>query len=209
MIREKIKAVIFDCDGVMFDTSDANRTYYNEVLAYFGKPALTQEQFVNVHMFTVKQAIEYLFPEEQNLDRVFMRLQEIGYHKFIRYMKMESGLISLLKALKSNGYIRAIGTNRTNTMAKVLEDYNLADYFEMVVTAADVEKPKPDPEQLLKIKERFFLDSEQMIFVGDSDYDQQAARSAGCWFIAFKSPLLEADLHVKSMDEIAKFLSIK
>ncbi len=208
MNPENIKAVVFDCDGVLFDTTDANRTYYNEVLASFGKPSLTQEQFVNVHMFTVRQAIEYLFSEEKNLEPVFMRLKQIGYHKFVRYMKMEPGLMDLLKALKKNGYIRAIGTNRTDTMAKVLEDYHLSDSFEMVVTAADVKKPKPDPEQLLQIKNRFFLDPEQMIFVGDSTYDEQAARHAGCWFIAFKNSLLKADLHVCSMDDIGRFLGI-
>jgi len=53
----KIKAVVFDCDGVMFDTAVANRKYYDEVLQAFGKSALNDEQFVNVHMMTVKGAI--------------------------------------------------------------------------------------------------------------------------------------------------------
>ena len=67
----KIKAVVFDCDGVMFDTAMANRKFYNEVLTIFGKPKLNDEQFVNVHMMTVKGAIEYLFPEKEDLSDVF------------------------------------------------------------------------------------------------------------------------------------------
>ena len=66
----KIKAVVFDCDGVMFDTALANRKYYDEVLAAFNKPVLNEEQFINVHMMTVKEAIEYLFPEIRDLSRV-------------------------------------------------------------------------------------------------------------------------------------------
>ena len=85
----KIKAVVFDCDGVMFDTAFANRKYYDEVLHKFNKPDLTDEQFINIHMMTVKAAIGYLFPEMDDLSDVYHCLQNIGYHKFIKYMEIE------------------------------------------------------------------------------------------------------------------------
>ena len=87
----------------------------------------------------------------------------------------EKGLKTLLKKLKNNGYIRGIGTNRTNTMEKVLKDFDLEEFFEVVITAAKVKNPKPDPEQLLLIMEKFDLEPRQILFVGDSDYDRQAA----------------------------------
>lgn len=204
----KIKAVVFDCDGVMFDTAVANRKYYNEVLEKFNKPQLTEAQFVNVHMMTVKDAIVYLFPEMDDLSDVYGCLDTIGYHKFIQYMIPEKGLTNLLVKLKENGYIRGIATNRTNTMEKVLEDYNLNAYFEMVVTAATVKAPKPDPEQLLLIMEKYKLDPDQILFIGDSDYDRLAARNARTGFIAFKNPRLKADFNVESMGEIARILQI-
>jgi HAD superfamily hydrolase (TIGR01509 family) len=204
----KIKAVVFDCDGVMFDTATANRKYYDEVLQNFGKPFLNEDQFVNVHMMTVTGAIEYLFPELEDLSKVYDCLKHIGYHKFIKYMTMEKGLKELLITLKDSGYIRGIGTNRTNTMEKVLEDFNLEDYFEVVVTAAKVKKPKPDPEQLLLIMETFNLKPDEILFVGDSDYDRQAAVNAKVWFAAFKNSELSADFNVDSMGEIAKILQI-
>lgn len=204
----KIKAVIFDCDGVMFDTAAANRKYYDEVLAAFDKPVLTEEQFINVHMMTVKDAIIYLFPEKEDLTQVFDCLKNIGYHKFIPYMEMENGLVELLVNLKDNGYIRGIGTNRTNTMEKVLKDFNLEPYFEVVVTAATVKKPKPDPEQLELIMEQFNLNPGEILFVGDSDFDRLAASRAGVRFVAFKAPHLTADWNVESMDEIAGILNI-
>ena len=204
----KIKAVVFDCDGVMFDTAMANRKYYDEVLLSFDKPALNEEQFINVHMMTIKEAIEYLFPEIDALSGVYDCLKHIGYHKFIKYMIMEKGLKELLIKLKDNGYIRGIGTNRTNTMEKVLEDFNLEDCFEVVMTAAKVKKPKPDPEQLLLIMEKFVLKPDEILFVGDSDYDRLAAARAKVRFAAFKNPELEADFNVDSMDEIARILQI-
>ncbi len=204
----KIKAVVFDCDGVMFDTAMANRKFYDEVLQAFGKPHLNDEQFVNVHMMTVKGAIEYLFPEKEDLSDVYDCLKTIGYHKFIEYMVMEKGFEALLENLKINGYFRGIATNRTNTMEQVLEDFNISDCFEVVMTAQKVKHPKPDPEQLLNIMEFFTLKPEQILFVGDSDYDQQAADTAKVGFIAFKNPRLSADFHVDSMDEIAGILQI-
>ncbi len=204
----KIKAVVFDCDGVMFDTAFANRKYFDEVLEAFKRPPLNEEQFVNVHMMTVKGAIEYLFPDVEDLTEVYSVLNTIGYHKFIKYMEMEEGLTDLLIKLKENGFIRGIGTNRTNTMEKVLKDYDLEDNFEVVITAAKVKNPKPDPEQLNLIMDKFNLKPEQILFIGDSDYDRIAANRAGTWFVAFKNPNLDADFNVNSMDEIGTVLQL-
>jgi phosphoglycolate phosphatase len=204
----KIKAVVFDCDGVMFDTALANRKYYDEVLLNFDKPILNDEQFVNIHMMTVTGAIEYLFPEMEELSIVYGSLKKIGYKKFIKHMRMEKGLKELLIKLKNNGFIRGIATNRTNTMEKVLKDFHLEDYFEVVMTAAKVKKPKPDPEQLLQIMEKFKLKSDEILFIGDSDYDRLAAKNAKVGFLAFKNPKLKADYNLDSMDEIARILQI-
>jgi phosphoglycolate phosphatase len=203
MDLSRIKAVVFDCDGVMFDTALANRKFYDEVLENFNKPPLTEEQFLQVHMMTVADAVSYLFADITDHEPVYQCLKRIGYHKFIRYMKMADGFVELLTDLASRGIIRAVATNRTDTMGKVLADYNLADRFDMVVTAADVTHPKPHPEQLEKIMARFSLNPDQVLFVGDSIYDQQAARAAGTVFAAFMQVHLDADLHVSAMREIA------
>ncbi|MCF8125493.1 MAG: HAD family hydrolase [Desulfotignum sp.] len=203
-----IKAVVFDCDGVLFDTALANRKFYDELLENFGRPPLNDEQFAQVHMMTVANAVLYLFADITDHDPVFRRLKQIGYHKFIPFMKMEDGLPELLLDLAAHGYIRAVATNRTDTMQKVLKDYSLDDLFDMVVTAADVKNPKPDPEQLEKIMNRFCLHPDQVLFIGDSIYDQQAARAAGTFFAAFKKPCLKADIHARAMQDISQVLQI-
>jgi HAD superfamily hydrolase (TIGR01549 family) len=143
-----------------------------------------------------------------DLSSVYDNLKNIGYKKFIKFMSMEKGLKELLIKLKDKGYIRGIATNRTNTMEKVLEDYGLEDYFEVVVTAAKVKKPKPDPEQLLLIMEKFELKPDEIFFIGDSDYDQQAAVRAKVRFAAFKNPDLKAEFYLESMDDIAEIFQI-
>ncbi|MGM0642342.1 MAG: HAD family hydrolase [Thermodesulfobacteriota bacterium] len=208
MKTKKIKAVIFDCDGVMFDTADANRRYYNEVLAEFGKPALNDDQFEKVHMYTVQQALEFLFPEREDLEEVYRCLKGIGYQKFIEYMRMAPGLRELIGALRANRYIVGVATNRTDTMEKVLRENDLLTEFDIVVTAADVENPKPAPDQLQKIMGRFGLRPEEIFFVGDSEFDMLAAENAGAVFAAFSNPDLRADHHVEKMEEIGKILQI-
>ncbi len=206
MKTKDIKAVVFDCDGVMFDTADGNRIYYNTILKHFGKPELTDEQFIKVHMFTVNQALKYLFPEMKSLDQVYDLMKGIGYEKFIKYMKIEPGLKDLLSNLKQNGYAIAVATNRTNTMLAVLETFSLEGEFDMVVTALDVEKPKPSPDQLIKIQTELSVKPNQILFIGDSEYDQLASSRAGTWFVAFKNPNLDADFYVDTMLEIEDIL---
>ena len=208
MNLNNIKAIIFDCDGVMFDTAEANKKFYNEILEYFDKAKLTDEQFIKVHMFTVSQALDFLFPEMENLDKVYKRLKEIGYKKFIKYMHMEKGFLELLSKLKGNDYIRGVATNRTNTMGKVLNDNNIADEFDIVVTASDVESPKPAPDQLIKIMNHFNLKTNEILFIGDSEYDQVASSNAGTVFAAYKNPSLKADFHFENMSQISEILGI-
>ncbi len=55
---------------------------------------------------------------------------------------------------------------------------------------------------------QFELTPKQILFVGDSVYDQKAAQTADTWFIAFKQKGLDAHYHVQSMEEIGKLLQI-
>ncbi|WP_320040902.1 HAD-IA family hydrolase [uncultured Desulfobacter sp.] len=203
-----IKAVVFDCDGVMFDTAQANRKFYNEILKCFNKPPLDDEQFQNIHMMTVTTAVEYLFPEMDDHRPVYEMIKSIGYASVIPFMLMEPGLLELLDNLKQAGLVRGVATNRTNTMGKVLIEHKLKKAFDIVVTASDVANPKPFPDQLEKIMDAFALLPRQIVFIGDSIYDQKAAESAGTWFIAFKQPGLQAHAHAVSMAEVGELLKL-
>ncbi len=205
-----IKAVVFDCDGVLFDTANANRRFYNILLSQFSRPELNQEQFENVHMMTVKEALFYLFPDmKEDMAPVYDGIRQIDYESLIKDMQMAEGLVSLLDQIGQKGMIRGVATNRSNSMDKVLRDFNLGQMFEKVVTSMDVEHPKPAPDQLLLIMETFSLEPAQVLFIGDSQFDMKAARGAGTWFAAFQNPSLSADLHVNSMQELGQALQLQ
>jgi FMN phosphatase YigB (HAD superfamily) len=201
----QIKVVAFDCDGVLFDSEDANTAYYNHFLRHFGLPDMTPDQVRYAHMHTAKQVMAYLFPDKPLLDRANSIRGEVGYLPFIKHMRIEPYLKMLLKALKPKFKI-AIATNRTNTMPHVLGAHGLEDQFDLVVTAGDVVNPKPDPEMLATILTFFNIRPDEALYVGDSQLDEQAARSAGIPFIAYDNRDLSAVAHIASFKELETLL---
>ena len=115
---------------------------------------------------------------------------------YVGYLKMEPHLFQTLERLKERGILRVINTNRTTSMKYIMERYNLWPFFDMVVTALDVKNPKPHPESIEKIVQAFNLNKEQTVFVGDSEVDQQTARSSGVRFIAYKNKEIANDAYI-------------
>lgn len=196
-----LKVIAFDCDGVMFDTETANRAYYNDILAQLGKPPMTDEQFAYCQMHTADEAVAYLFPDEDEFSRAQGFRRQRGYLPYIRYMKMATDLVDVLCWCRP-GLKTAVATNRSDTMSRVLEEYSLEKYFDLVVTALDVENPKPHPQQLIKIIDHFRVRPDQVLYIGDSEVDEQAARDAGVILAACCNPSLEADYHIGRLAEI-------
>jgi len=90
------KVIAFDCDGVLFDTAESNRAYYNTILNQLDMPDMTEEQFCYVHMHTVQDALAYLFNENQALQKAQSIKETLSYVPFVAAYKMEPALIPLL-----------------------------------------------------------------------------------------------------------------
>lgn len=205
MNRHAIKAVIFDCDGVMFDTTAANAAYYNRILQHCGRPELTPTQLAYCHMHTVDNALRYLFEESGQLAQAHAYRREMGYQDFLSQMIIEPHLKPLLRKLRP-GIKTAVGTNRLDTMAGVLENHGLTEDFDLVVTAADVPSPKPAPDILLRVLDTLELESGEAIYIGDSKVDEQAAAAAGVPLVAYRNRTLQARHHIESLGEIPGLL---
>ena len=205
---DHIKVVAFDCDGVMFDTTEANMAYYNEILQHFGRPTLTPDQFAYCHSHTADQSISYLFNDEKSFREAQQYRKSMSYIPFLKYMVVEPHLKLLLEKLRPK-YKTAIATNRSNTMDRVLSEHGLEGYFDLVVSSSDVNRPKPYPDPLIKILEFFEIEASNALYVGDSELDEIAAKAAGVPFVAYQNRSLLANFHIKSLKEIAQILDIK
>ena len=208
MSMQQVRIVIFDCDGVMFDSKKANEAYYNHILEHFGKPHMDSLQCEYVHMNTAEQSVAHLFKDDPQLPQALAYRGRISYFPFIPVMQLEPYLKDFLRFLRP-AYKTAISTNRSDTMGRVLEHHGLEDCFDMVVSCLDVKQPKPDPESLIKILDHFGLSPEQAIYIGDSEIDELAARAAQIPLVAYKSKNLSAPYHVEHFKEIQALLEGK
>ncbi len=199
----KLKLVIFDCDGVMFDSKFANQTYYNHLLQHFGYPKMDEEELEYVHIHNVMESTRHIFRHypDQSLRDVDTFRQETGYAPFLQYMKMEKDLIQFLDICKPQ-YQLAVSTNRTNTMEPILDIFKLGEYFTKVMTAENAKRPKPAPDALLEILEHCNCEVDEAIYIGDSIIDRQHSDGCGMRLIAFRNKKLAAEYHVTNFLEI-------
>jgi HAD superfamily hydrolase (TIGR01509 family) len=195
-------AVVFDCDGVMFESRQANINFYNHLLAHFGLPLLREEQVAYIHMATADESIRYVFKGTPYLEQALAYRLQVDYTPFIRDMVLEPGLKELLALLKPRCGL-AVATNRSNTIEKVIEYHGLAGYFDIVVCSLDVTRPKPHPESLFKILDFFSIRPDQALYVGDSPVDAETAKAASVPFVAYKNRNLDAAFHVEQLLDIA------
>lgn len=198
----RLQLVIFDCDGVMFDSIAANMAYYNDILAHFGHPPMDEDELRYVHVRHVADSIRYIFRNHQaDYPAAEAYRRTLDYTPYLKFMRMEPDLPEFLSFLRPARHT-AISTNRSTTMATVLKIFGLNPYFDKVVTALDVTHSKPHPEALHQIFSHFNLGPGDSIYIGDSEVDLEHANAVGLRMIAFKNPGLAADYHVNSFMEI-------
>ncbi len=205
-INQKIHAVVFDCDGVMFDSRQANIHYYNHMLHHFGLPPMTGAAVDFVHSHTADESIQHIFQGTPYTNEALAYRWKVDYTPFIRDMILEPGLKELLEWLKPR-YGLAVATNRSNTMEEVLKTHGLTELFDIVVSSLDVEHSKPHPESLFKILDFFQVGPDRILYVGDSVVDEETAQRAGVPFIAYRNKALKAYRHVSIMTEIKDLLN--
>lgn len=199
--------VVFDCDGVLFDSREANIRFYNFVMERFKKPPLRPDQVDYIHMHSARESLEYLLGGGPELEEVWEFCQSLDFRIFNRYLRKEPGLDDLLRYLKPRCRV-ALATNRTVSTRDLLASFHLDHAFDLVVTAADVAYPKPHPESMQKILKTFGALPDQVLFVGDSQVDALLAQDTGVVFAAYKNPSLAARIHVLSFAELQAVLAL-
>jgi phosphoglycolate phosphatase len=193
----KLKVVAFDCDGVLFDSRSSNITYYNHILKHFNRSPMDEEAIDYIHAHTVYESLAHIFPDHDHMDEIIRYCRSLDYMQFIPLMLREAHLIEFLQFLRPK-FGTAVATNRTTTTQAVFEHHNLKDFFDLIISAQDVQHPKPHPESFLKIFEYFGIGPEEALYFGDSIVDQEFARNCGVKLVAFRSPQLQADYHLDS-----------
>ncbi len=202
-----LQVIIYDCDGVLIDSREANRAFYNHILARFGLNPLTEAQLEVVHVLTARGAIDFLFDGHPQREAAQAYQLNINNDPFLPLIRPEPHIREVLLRLRPR-YRTAIATNRGKSLPLVLRNLDLDILFDLTVSAYDVTRPKPDPECLVKILTHFRVEPEAALYVGDAAPDQEVAAAAGVVFASYKNPGLAARYHLNSHLDLLPVLKL-
>ena len=184
------KTIIYDCDGVIFDSLEANITFYERIMIPLGRTLDRRDGTTMrvLHTYANRDVLAYFFPQEPQKSQALEMAAAMDYRELIPLMVMEQGFVETLETLQQR-FDLAVCTNRSTSMEEVLLTFDLARFFGYVMTASQVTNPKPHPEPLHRILQHYGIAPHEALFVGDSDVDRQAAEAAGVPFVAYKADL--------------------
>jgi phosphoglycolate phosphatase len=201
------QVIIYDCDGVLIDSRESNRAFYNHILDRFGRPPLTEAQLDEVHVRTAQGAIDLLFQGHPSREEAQIYQKTINNDPFLPLIRLEPHVREVLIRLRPR-CLTAIATNRGKSLPLVLQHLGLKDLFDLTISAYDVTWPKPHPECLLKILAHFRLEPEAALYVGDSGVDQEVAAAARVPFAAYQNPGLQARYHLQDHLDLLPILRL-
>lgn len=179
-----LRLIILDCDGVLFDSSDANVAFYDSILSAIGQPCLDRKGRELCHRLSGTQLWEELFGNDPALHR---RAREVAaqadYSPFYPLMHPIPALEATLARLAGHCPL-ALATNRGRTVSGVLTTFGLEPFFAISLGVLDVPRPKPAPDLLLACLERAGVEASASVFVGDTTVDEMAAAAAGVPYVS-------------------------
>lgn len=200
-----IRGVAFDLDGTLVDSAPGLTAAVDNALYALELPMAGEERVVtwigNGADVLIQRALTWARQERATLraaqgkpsvdhDDIPQAEQQAILRKlFDRYYGevAEEGsflfptVADTLGALHAKGLPLALVTNKpTPFVAPILSSLDIAKYFTVVIGGDDVKNKKPHPEPLLMVAEKLGLAPAELLFVGDSRNDIQAAKAAGC-----------------------------
>ena len=213
----KYKAILFDFDGLMFDTEKLWQ-YYNTKANEVFNINFTEENRITIvgkHELEIRNILKDLFP---NLNvgeyRNWLR-EKVYYHQRNLRVESKKGLINLLNYLKNNKFLSAIvsGSER-EVINNMLNKSNISqNNFQTMVTGDMKVTPKPNPDVYLLACKNLGIKPEEAIVLEDSYNGVWAGKNAGCFTIMIPDtfPVTDemigtADLILNDLNEVVDFL---
>jgi len=184
-MAERYKAVLFDLDGVLINSYDAWFHLFNRALDHFGFPTITEPVFRAHWGQSTKKDIEIFMPGRTvNEVRTFFTEH---YQEYLSLITLNTDAPAVLQCLYDEGLLLGCVTNSHSAITdSILHKHAIRAYFTVVLTADDVQFPKPAPDLLLDACRHLQVTPQQAIFVGDTPTDIKAGTLAGCFMIGYR-----------------------
>ena len=177
------RAVIFDMDGLLFDTESIARWAWKQALkdhGYIMNDDLYM-QFVGRDLTWREKLLKKIYGDSLPFESVTVQRIEIGDERELREgLPMKPGVLDLLYTLSDLGVVIALATGTAHTRAmRRLKNAGINQYFTTIVTSADVAEGKPAPDIFLEVSRRLNVEPVQCVVFEDSFVGVEAAFQAG------------------------------
>lgn len=177
------RAVLFDLDGVLVDTYEVWFHLLNDVARRLGYPEIRRDVYKTYWGQGIEVDVEKFYPRH-TVEQILGEYARY-YKDHLGHLRVMEGAAAALGAL---ALPRAVITNSPTLLARcALSMARLEPYFDTVVGCDQVRNSKPAPDVVYEACDRLGVAPSETIVVGDSRFDEEAARSAGAAFVWFRS----------------------
>jgi len=180
-----IKLIIFDLDGVLYDSKNIHFKALNYALKNIDeKYEITLEEHLNIYdgLPTI-QKLNNLTDQKKlpkNLHNQIWKEKQVKTIELLEEIKVDNKLINLIKKLKSqNLKIACCSNSIEETVVTILKKLGIFDQFDLIISNEKVNLPKPHPEMFWKAISKFEVLPSETLIVEDSAVGRLAARESG------------------------------
>jgi HAD superfamily hydrolase (TIGR01549 family) len=201
--KTKLKAVLFDLDGVILDSFDAWLIVFNKVRKEHNLKEISPKEFRDkVWGGSVDDDARKYF---RNSDvKKIERRYKVLFNENIHKTKLQPDLLKVIKAIRKKKIKVGIVTNTfSKPTSAALRHHKIYGLFDAVITPDDAERPKPYPDPVLKICEKMKIMPDEAILVGDTKNDYKAGKSAGCFMIGLNT---HGDLVISKLSDLLELV---
>lgn len=185
--KRNLKAIIFDFDYTLGDSTKAIVISSNYALEKLGYPAKSIEEISKTIGMPIKDIYLELTENESEGDlSLFIQYFVEKIDQIVAdYSDLYPDTKTVLRNLRERGYKTAIVTTKRSYQVKqILEKCEATELFDMIVGSDNVNAEKPDPKGILHVLKELKLKNEEVLYVGDSLVDAKTAENAGVKFTA-------------------------
>jgi len=179
-------AVVWDLDGTIIDSAPDLGGALNTLLQNHGKPPVDENRVRSMIGNGVAKLIERGFSEcgspvgETELQSLQPEFMSIYCARATRLSRLYPGAESAIRAFHESGVSQAVCTNKPELVSRsILDDMNLARYFEIVVGGDTLQYRKPHPLPLQSCLDALGSKVDSTLMIGDSAVDVETAQAVG------------------------------